>query len=422
VNILLVHNFYQQAGGEDQVFADEASLLESNGHHVERFTVHNASVEKMGRVEVARKTIWNSDAAATLAEAVRRTSANIVHFHNTFPLISPAAYQAVRKAGAAVVQTLHNYRLMCPSATLFRDGGICEDCVGKTVPWPAVVHACYRNNRPASAAVAAMLTVHRARGTFRDDVDAYIALTEFSRQKFVQAGLPADRIIVKPNFLQIDPGIGSGQGAPEGSGAGGYAVFVGRLAQEKGIRFLLRAWGEIGKKLPLKILGDGPLRADVEAAAAIDPSIQYLGRKPLPEIYDIVGEAAALVFPSLWYEGLPRTIIEALAKGTPVLASNLGSMAELVTPGVNGLLFEPGDEVDLEEKVAALTAQPAAMRAGARKTFEDRYTAERNYPALMSVYEAALNRSSRATQPTAANSRQAAPAARPLAAGSHRAA
>jgi glycosyltransferase involved in cell wall biosynthesis len=383
VNIVVVHNFYQQAGGEDQVFADEASLLESNGHSVERFTVHNSAVESMGKLQVARKTIWNTQVADALADVVRKTNATIVHFHNTFPLISPAAYQAVRKQGAAVVQTLHNYRLICPSATFFRDNKVCEDCAGRTIPWPAVVHSCYRNNRSASAAVAVMLTVHRTRGTYRNDVDAYIALTEFSRGKFVDAGLPADRIFVKPNFVQPDPGPGSGKG--------NYAVFVGRLTAEKGISFLLRAWKKIGNTLPLKILGDGPLRAQVEAQASCTAGIEYLGRKPLPEIYAMIGEARALVFPSLWYEGLPRTIVEAFAKGTPVVASRLGSMAELITPGMDGLLFEPGNEADLAAQIASLTANPAAMRAAARSRFEETYTAQRNYPALMAIYESALN-------------------------------
>jgi glycosyltransferase involved in cell wall biosynthesis len=387
VNIVVVHNFYQQAGGEDQVFADEASLLESHGHVVERFTVHNDAVESMGRLRLAQKTIWNKDAAATLAQVVRRTSASVVHFHNTFPLISPAAYRAVADQGAAVVQTLHNYRLICPSATFFRDGSVCEDCLKRPVPWPAVAHSCYRDNRSASAAVAAMLTVNRARGTYRDDVDAYIALTEFSRGKFIEAGFPQDRISVKPNFVQPDPGIGTG--------TENFVLFVGRLTAEKGVQFLLRAWRKLDNQFTLKILGDGPLRSEVEAAASADPGIQYLGRRPLAEIYDMMGKAQALIFPSLWYEGLPRTIVESFSKGTPVVASRLGSMAELITHGVDGLLFEPGDEADLAAQMNRLFVNPTSagssgMRARARQTFETKYTAEQNYPALMAIYHAAL--------------------------------
>ncbi len=383
MKILVVHNFYQQPGGEDQVFADECALLESRGNTVERFSVHNAAVDSMGKLELARRTIWNSAAAAELADKVKQIDAAVVHFHNTFPLISPAAYQAVRKAGAAVVQTLHNYRLICPAATFFREGRVCEDCLGRTVAWPAVSHSCYRGNRSATAAVTAMLSYNRIRGTYKSDVDAYIALTQFSKQKFIEAGFPTAQIHVKPNFVDPDPGPGPGDG--------GYALFVGRLTEEKGIRFLLDAWKSIGKRLPLKVLGDGPLRAEVEAAAAASESrIEYLGRMPLPEIYDKMGKASVLVFPSLWYEGLPRTIVEAFAKGTPVVASRLGSMTELVSPGVNGQLFEPENEVDLALQVAAVLKSGAEMRSMARKEFEMRYTAAQNYAELMKIYDSAV--------------------------------
>src|SRR5262245_40071540 len=172
MRILLVHNFYQQAGGEDQVFADETKLLRDHGDAVEQFTVHNDAVQQMGRLALARRTVWNKDSYRALRDAVRAHHAEIVHFHNTFPLISPAGYKAAHDEGAAVVQTLHNYRLMCPTATFYRDGGVCEDCLGRSIPWPGIAHACYRDSRSASAVVAAMLTVHRARGTWQHAVDA----------------------------------------------------------------------------------------------------------------------------------------------------------------------------------------------------------------------------------------------------------
>ncbi len=384
MNILLVHNFYQQAGGEDQVFADEGKLLESLGHTVDRYTVHNDQVDSMSRLQLARSTIWNAASAKAIRERASAMSADVVHFHNTFPLISPAAYSGAHQAGAAVVQTLHNYRLICPAATLFRDGQVCEKCISQFVPWPAVRHSCYRGNRSATAAVAAMLTVNRAWGTYRDEVDQYIALTDFSRDKFVSAGLPAELITVKPNFVSPDPGV---QTDPEH-----YAVFVGRLTEEKGIRFLLFAWKTIAKGLPLKILGDGPLRAEVEGAALPGSGIEYLGRRQLDEVLSILGRAKALIFPSLWYEGLPRTIVESFAKGTPVIASRLGSMAELVDHGVNGLLFEPGNEADLARQVAAFLSRGGDLRLAARRTFEARYTGAEGYRALMAVYESAIHK------------------------------
>ncbi len=382
--IVVVHNFYQQAGGEDQVFADETSLLESHGHTVIRHTVHNDAVDQTSRLSLAARTIWNCDAHAELHDVVRKSQAAIIHFHNTFPLLSPAVYDAARSAGAAVVQTLHNYRLMCPSAIFFRDNHICEDCLGKAVPWPAVIHKCYRGSAAASAVAATMLTVHRARGTYKHDIDAYIALTEFARGKFVEAGLPPEKIIVKPNFVSPDPGAGSGGGA--------YALFVGRLSESKGIATLLAAWKKIKPDIKLKILGDGELAEPVRDAAAVDPRIEYLGRRPLAEVYEIMGNAAALIFPSVWYEGLPKTIIESFAKGTPVIASNLGSIAELITEGQTGSLFTAGDSAALAATVSGTFADQSRlheMRIMARAKYESRYTAEQNYRTLMHIYTAA---------------------------------
>ena len=385
MKVLVVHNFYQQPGGEDQVFAEEVGLLRANGHAVETFTVHNDTVAQLGKFALARRTLWNDESYDRIAELVRRERPAIVHFHNTFPLVSPAGYHAARDNGARVVQTLHNYRLMCPAATFFRDGHVCEDCQGRFVPWPSVVHACYRDSRAASAVAATMLARHRASGTYRDAVDVYVALTEFSRGKFVEAGLPAGKIVVKPNFVAPDPG--------EGAGGGGYALFIGRLSPEKGVSTLLKAWECLGGRVPLKILGDGPLREQVVEAAARVPGIEYLGRRPSEQVYAILGGAEMLVFPSLWYEGLPRTIVESFAKGTPVIASRLGSMAELVSPGSTGLLFAPGDPAELARHVGELLDNPTLLsdlRRGARREFLRAYTAERNYPLLMQAYEQAM--------------------------------
>src|ERR1700733_6841799 len=260
MNVLLVHNFYQQPGGEDQVFADEGKLLEQHGHSVSHFTMHNDAVEGMGKFALARKTIWNKDSQQSLRQAIRNARAEVVHFHNTFPLISPAAYYTAHEEECGVVQTLHNYRLLCPGATMYRDGKVCEECMGKLGPWPGVLHGCYRNNRLATAAVAAMITFHRKRGTWQNQVDVYIALTQFGRGKFIAGGLPGEKIVVKPNFVDPDP--------QPGSGDGGFALFVGRLTEEKGIATLLKAWKSLSNRtgLSLKIAGDGPMRDSVVQA------------------------------------------------------------------------------------------------------------------------------------------------------------
>ncbi len=388
MNVLLVHNFYQQPGGEDQTFADEGRLLEQHGHSVGRFTMDNDEVQTIGKLTVARKTIWNDQARQSLRKAIRETGARVVHFHNTFPLISPAGYYAAHDEGAAVVQTLHNYRLMCVTATFCRKGRVCEDCLGHTMAWPGILHGCYRGSRAGSAAVAAMLAFHRLKGTWRREVDVYIALSEFGREKFTEGGLPPDKLVVKPNFLDPAPGIGRGNGD--------YALFVGRLAVEKGIAMLLEAWPRVyaDTGVKLKIFGDGPLRARVEAASKTAAGIEYLGWLDLQqEGYVTMGAARALIFPSIWYEGQPKTIVESLATGTPILASRLGSMPEMVADGRTGMLFEAGNPDDLARQARALLAGQAdrqRMRQAARFEFESRYTAEQNYPLLMRCYEEAL--------------------------------
>lgn len=387
MKILIVHNFYQQPGGEDGVFAEECRLLESRGHDVARFTLHNDAVPQTGKIELAKKTIWNRQAADALRTKIREHGSQVVHFHNTFMLISPAAYSAARAERCAVVQTLHNYRLLCPAATFYRDGRVCEDCLHKAVPWPSVIHKCYRNSAAVSGVVAAMLVTHRVRGTYRHDIDRYIALTDFARDKYIEGGLPAEKIVVKPNFVDPDPG--------PGKGAGDEALFVGRLTDEKGVKTLVQAWKYLraNTALKLSIAGDGPLRAEVENMAAGCDTIALLGRRNPAEIYDRMGAARMLIFPSQWYEGQPRTIVESFAKGTPVVASRLGSMSGMIRDGQTGVLFRAGDARDLADTVAALDADPprlAAMRLAARAEYETLFSAETNYRALMDIYDSAL--------------------------------
>lgn len=393
MNILMVHNYYQQRGGEDQVFADEANLLEQYGHQVHRFTLHNDQIETMSRLALMGKTIWNRDVYRELRSLVQQHQIQVVHFHNTFPLVSPAAYYAAKSAGACVVQTLHNYRLFCLNALFLREGKVCEDCLGQPIPLAGVRHRCYRENTAASAVAATMLTTHRLLRTWDKQVDAYIALTEFAQQKMIQGGLPARKVWIKPNFVDPDPGMGAGQG--------GYALFVGRLSIEKGIDLLLEAWKQLGRKIPLKILGDGTLAPQVAAAIAHLPSVEWLGRQPMPEIYRMMQNAQFLVFPSRWYEGLPRTLIESFACGTPVIASNLGAMSSFVKPYETGLHFQVGNSSDLINQVEWTINHADSitkMRHKARSEFATRYTPGVSYKQLTDIYQFAqthshLNRS-----------------------------
>jgi glycosyltransferase involved in cell wall biosynthesis len=385
MKILLCHNFYQQPGGEDQVFADEDWLLKSHGHEVIRHTVHNDAIKQMGRWETARKTLWNRQSYEQVRGLIRQHRPEVMHCHNTFPLISPAAYSAARDEGVPVVQSLHNYRLICPTAIFLRKGQICERCLGKTFAWPGVMHGCYRGSRACTAIVAAMTGLHRLLGTWSSAVERYIALSNFSRDKLVAGGLPADRTVVKPNFVYPDPHPGEGRG--------GHALFVGRLSEEKGLAVLLAAWQRLGAHIPLKIVGDGPLADSVKSTAAGDPRIECLGRKSPAETLDLLGQAAFVVLPSIWYENCPKTVVEALAKGTPIVASRLGALAEFVDDGRTGLLFAPGDADDLARKVEELARDPGrlvAMRAEARREYEEKYTADQNYPILMEIYRQAI--------------------------------
>jgi glycosyltransferase involved in cell wall biosynthesis len=387
MKILAVHNRYQRPGGEDQVFVDETALLESRNHRVLRYEVHNDQVKQVNRLTLAKDTVWNTSAYRELGALIRRERPDVVHFHNTLPLVSPAGYYAARAEGVPVIQTLHNYRLLCPVALFFRDGGVCEDCMGKAVPWPGVVHRCYRGSLAASGVIATMLTIHRALRTWTEMVDVYVALTEFARNKFIEGGLPAGKIVVKPNFVAPDPG--------RGQGGGGYALFVGRLAAEKGTGTMLAAWDRLGTRIPLKIVGDGPLRDRVVEAAARQSNVEWLGHRPVEEVHALMGKADMLVFPSEWYETFGRVAVEAFAAGTPVIAANIGAVAELVEHGRTGLEFRPGDPEDLVTQVEWAMSHPAElrrMRDEVRAEFEAKYTAERNYRALMEIYEAALER------------------------------
>lgn len=381
MRILQLHNYYQLPGGEDQVVQTEACLLRSRGHEVDQFTTHNQMVDAKAKLTLAGLTIWNPATYECLRKRIKETSPAVVHVHNTFPLISPSAYYAARAEGVSVVQTLHNYRLICPSATLFRNGEPCEKCVGRALATAAVTNSCYRNSQPISAVVAAMLFSHRLAGTWSNLVSRYIALTEFSRNKFIQGGLPGERLVVKPNCLAIDPGVGQGDGL--------FVLFVGRIAEEKGIRTLLRAAQELAGQIPIKIVGTGPLEASLRGAVPGDNSIEWLGQRSHDDVLDLMKRASMLVFPSEWYECLPMTILEAYAVGLPVIGTRLGSTATIIREGETGLLFRSGDFRDLAAKIASLwhgSAARVSMRRSARLEFESKYSAEANYQQLVGIY------------------------------------
>ena len=385
MRILSIHNRYLIRGGEDESRESEERLLKEKGNQVDIYEENNNRVAEIGKIRVALRTVWSTESYQIVRQKLTENSYNIVHVQNFFPLISPSVYYAANKQGVPVVQTLRNYRLLCANSYFFRDQKVCEDCLGKIIPWPGVVHGCYRDSKAASLVVVAMQTFHRAISTWKKMVNLYIALTDFTRQKFIQAGLPAEKIVVKPNFVYPDPGMGEGNG--------NYALFIGRLSPEKGLDTLLEAWQLLAGKIPLKIIGDGPLSDKVQEAATKLPYVEWLGRLPIQEVYNLIGEAKFLIFPSQWYETFGRVAIEAFAKGTPVIASNLGNMSSLIESGRTGFHFRPGDPNDLAAQVEYALTHPEKlrkMRFEARSEFEAKYTAEQNYHKLMDIYKLAI--------------------------------
>jgi glycosyltransferase involved in cell wall biosynthesis len=398
MKIILAHNHYQQPGGEDRVYSQERHLLESHGHEVVAYERSNSELLNYGllqKLRLPKDMIWSSASHREMLALLRREKPDIVHVHNTLMQISPSIFGACREAGVPVVQTLHNFRLLCPGATFFRNGRVCEDCQESSL-LESLRHACYRDSLGATAMVAAMLKVHRQAGTWTKDVNLYIALTEFSRQKFIDGGLPAEKIVVKSNFVSHDPG--PRQTAGEG------AVFVGRLSPEKGVRTLLRAWGRMRVSVPLRIYGDGPLRGELERMATDLKlfHVSFLGQVSADSIPLAMKSAQMVILPSECYENFPLAIVETFACGTPMICSRLGAMQEIVAERETGLLFSPGDPDALAEAVEWAWNNPRqleVMGKAARREFEQKYTAEKNYAALMEIYFQAKEEFSGQTSP-----------------------
>jgi glycosyltransferase involved in cell wall biosynthesis len=384
MKILMLHNRYLVPGGEDQSTAAEAALLTEHGCQVELLEEDNRRIESLGRVRTAAKTLWSSESFQRIRARLQQGGFDVVHVQNFFPLWSPSVYYAASRCGVPVVQTLRNYRLLCVNAYLFRDNHVCEDCLGRVVPWSGIRHACYRESRVGSAVLASMIGLHRFMGTWNTKVQTYIALTDFARDKYIAGGLPAEKIVVKPNFVHPSP--------LPGPGGGGYALFAGRLSPEKGISTMLEAWKSAGNAMTLKIVGDGPCAEQVKAAAAAFPAVEWLGRRSPEEVRDLMQRAEFLVFPSEWYEGMPRTIIEAFAVGTPVIASNIGAGASMVSDGETGFHFPPADVAALRRRVEWCHENLPALRLlrdAARKTFVARYAGPANAELLLAIYRRA---------------------------------
>lgn len=380
MKVLVVHNRYQLAGGEDAVVDAEVALLQNRGVDVRRYERHNDDIQHISRASAALQAYWSRQTVSELSDLMGQWRPDVIHVHNTLSLVSPSVYWVADRFGVPVVQTLHNFRLLCPQGMLLRDGQVCEQCVGKPVAWPAVAHACYRESAVQSAVLAGLVAGHRALGTYSNKVARFIALNDFCRDKFVQGGLSADKLVVKPNFVDLP--------APDQSVERGCGLFVGRLSHEKGVATLVQA-KHSQPALPVKVIGSGPMGGAVQAAFGPD----LLGFLPLAEIVEHMRRSTFLVLPSICYENFPRTVVEAFACGLPVIASRMGSMAVLVKEGETGLLFNPGDAQDLVTKIEWAQAHPAEMAQmgrHARRQYEQEFNAEVNFDLLMAIYQEAM--------------------------------
>lgn len=395
MKVVIVHNANQQHAGDDVVVAHEGKLLEGAGHQVVFFRRSNWDVESytgVRRISLAKRTVWASDTHNDLARLLREEKPDVVHVHNTFVMISPSIYSACCEARVPVVQTLHNYRLLCPSATLFRDGKVCQECMQHSL-LRSVQYGCYRNSRAATAVTALMLGFHRLRKTWDREVSCFVALSEFSRSKFIEGGLPAEKITVKPNFVDPDPG--------DRKGDGDYAIFVGRLSPEKRVGMILEAWKRLRTAIPVLIVGGGPEEEQLRKQAAQEgiANVTFAGKLPREKTIAALNNARFLIFPSEWYEGFPMTLAESFACSTPVICARMGTMQEVVTDGRTGLHYTPGDADDLARKVEWAWTHPQEVRAmgnEARKDYQLKYTAEKNYPMLMEIYQRAMEEKCRA--------------------------
>ena len=386
--VILIHNKYKISGGEDSVVKNESVLLEKD--LVDVYLIDNHSINGFFKKVFTLLQTPFSWVNGTLIKSIlsAESKPQVVHIHNYFPLLSPSIFYAIKKENIPVVHTLHNFRSVCPTALLMFDGKIEERSI-KNNSWWAVPKKVYRHSFVGTFALCCMIELHKKLGTWHKKVDAYIALTEFSRNKFIEAGWPADKIYVKPNFI-----VDKFKGANKLDKKGGFAVYVGRLSEEKDIVTLLKSWQSIN--FPLKVIGVGPLEHQLNENE--NPNVEYLGKLASDKVIDWIQSADFLVLPSICYEGFPMVLVEAMCCGTPSIVSKLGSMEEIITHGKTGLHFEPGNAVDLALKVNSLIENKllmCTMSVNARQEYLAKYTPDINYKQLMNIYQHAIDNASK---------------------------
>jgi len=381
MKIVQAHNFYRFSGGEDTVVSNEKKLLESNGNEVFSFFKNNKDIDQFSarkKLLLLKNSAWSKSTFIKFDAFLKRTQPDVCHVHNFLPLLSPSVYDACIKNNVPIVQTLHNYRLICSNGLLLRNGLVCEDCLGKS-PMGAVTKKCYRNSMLQTYAVANMLKQNNKNNTWSTKVDRYICLTEFAKQKFVTHGLPEEKLIVKPNFVEER----NFEGEKEN-----YYVFVGRLEKEKGVDLLIRIAPKLN--ITLKIIGEGSFASNLKQCK----NVELIGKKSHKETLNYIQKAKALIFPSIWYEGMPMTILEAFSLKTPVIASNIGAMQSIITDKKNGFLFKINSETTLLEALKFIIEnekEAEKISNFAYQEFKNKYSKQSNYKILSSIYNLVIN-------------------------------
>lgn len=383
IRVLMLHNRYQVHGGEDVSTESECRILREAGHHVDLLTADNHDIESSIAVaSAAIGAIWSRYWYHLVKRKLESDRYDVLHIQNFFPLISPSVYYAAHAAGVPVVQAIRNYRLACPSANLFRDNQVCSQCVGRRMKIPGIIHRCYRGSALGSALVGTVSGLHMAAGTWHRKGTYFVAVSQYVSDVISREGLPSDRIFLKPCFsFPPDPGSFCTDNERK------HVLFVGRLAPEKGIDLLLEAWAKIESKVPLNIVGEGMV------PSPLPDNVQVLGKMDLDEVYAMMRSAVCVVIPGGWPEPFGRVAVEAFAHGTPVIASDIGGVAEIVEPGVNGDLFVSGDATDLAGRLDRLIHDDGMQRAygdGALTTYNARYTPTKNLEILEKIYATAI--------------------------------
>lgn len=388
VRVLLVHNYYQIAGGEDTVVANEKKMLEDKGHQVFLYSRNNTEIKNMNAFKklcIPFTSMFSLKTYREVKQQIIQNQIDIVHVHNTLTMVSPSVFYAANACNVPVVQTLHNFRMICPNGLFFRNGQVCEECLEHGMT-RAVKHGCYRNSKIQTLVSAATIKLHRILGTYRKV--NFICLTEFNRQKLLQLNqrvggkgvVDEQRLFVKPNFAMTN-----GRLIPYEKRKNQF-VFAGRLEEIKGIKPLLEAWCNI-EDSDLLLCGTGPLedwcKEFIEKHQLTN--VKLCGFTAHEELMDLIRESKALILPSLLYEGFPMTIAESYACGTPVIGSDIGNIGSLIIDGKNGLKFQKGSSVDLADKVKRISGNAVEIR----QIYEDYYDMEANYLKLMQIYQQA---------------------------------